>query len=160
MRPLATLAVLAVSCCASTLDVRLARAIDAEANSDVFNPAAELYDIAETQRLNNVARQVELTRLMFYSTWYAPGDLWGPPIGGPPIEQPIGYESEQVGPNRWIYRPRYAESELLPTPGGAAGGEPRPELPAPRDARPEDFVPPAERPNGDAHPAAQGRRAF
>jgi hypothetical protein len=107
-------------------------AIDGETNTDGFNPAAELYDLAEAQRLAHVARQLELNRFMIDSTCFTSFDLWGPPVGGPPIRQPIGYESVEVGPNRYLYRPLYAEdvaparpSDLLPTaiePARAASG--------------------------------------
>ncbi len=122
--------------------------IDPESDTDGYNPAAELYDIGEAQRLNNVARQLDLNRWMIWSSMYCPGDLWGPPIGGPPVRQPTGYESKQVAPNRWIYRPLYSEDfapgelpappmpEPLPPPPAP------PDLPAPSDAQPEDFVPP------------------
>jgi hypothetical protein len=126
--------------------------IDPESNTDGFNPVADLYDIAETQREGKVAMQQELVRRLVWSTYYAP-------VGGPPIRQPIGYESKQVGPDRWIYRPLYGEEivppiavppEALPAPGSV----PPARLPAPRDARPGDFVPPG------AAPARRGPREF
>ena len=126
--------------------------IDAESNADGFNPAAQLYGIAEAQRLNRVARQLELNQFMIDSTYYEPGDLWGPPLGGPPTRRPIGYESKQIGPNRWMYRPLYAEDIAagdpaeLPAPGAELLRTPhvQPQLPAPSDAAPGDFIPPRD----------------
>jgi hypothetical protein len=68
--------------------------------------AEESYRIAEAQRLDAISRQLELNRWL---TWRsgAYGDLWRYP-SQPPIEHPIGYESRQVKPDRWIYRPVYA----------------------------------------------------
>jgi hypothetical protein len=132
--------------------------VDGESNTDGFNPAAELYDVAEAQRLGKVAHQHALVDAIVHSIAYWPGDLWGPPIGGPPVRQPIGYESKQVGPNRWIYRPLYPEDvgpdgkplapnveqlpvpEALPAPQVIPG--PQPGHPAPSDAKPEDYIPP------------------
>jgi hypothetical protein len=122
--------------------------IDPESNTDGFNPAADLYDIAETQRQGQVALQQAAVDWIARSILYGAGDLWGPPIGWPPIRQPIGHESKQVGPNRWIYRPLYAEDVPLGNVNGVAGAtqpaprQPAAELPAPSDAKPGDFVPP------------------
>jgi hypothetical protein len=153
----------------------LAGGIDPESNTDGYNPAVELYDLAEAQRLGKVARQRALNEFMLYSTQYGPGDLWGPPIGGPPIRQPIGYESKKIGPGRWMYRPLYSHSESsggtiqvgppvgepLPRPdqAPAAGSVPssKPRLPGPRGARPDDFIPPENR---SAKPKARGPREF
>src|SRR5262245_53298627 len=74
--------------------------IDGEANTDGVNPADELYNIAEAKRLQQVGQQLQLNRYMTWNTYYGPGSLWGPPIGGAPVRQPIGYESKQVTPNR------------------------------------------------------------
>ncbi len=136
---------------AALLMPRIASAgIDGESNTDGVNPAAELYDIAETQRLQQVARQLDLNRFMTWSSSYGPNSLWGPRIGGPPIRQPIGYESKQVSPNRWIYRPVYDEEApveviaappALPAPGTGAPPAAGPRLPAPSDARPGDPMP-------------------
>ena len=149
--------------------------IDPESNTDGFNPAVELYDLAEAQRLGQISRQRALNEIMLRSTQYFPGDLWGPPIGGPPIRQPIGFESKKIGPGRWMYRPLYRQPETsgetiqagppvgvpLPRPNQApaAGSAPhsKSRLPAPSDARPGDFVPPKNR---SAKPKARGPREF
>jgi hypothetical protein len=130
--------------------------VDPESNTDGFNPAADLYDIAETQRQGQVAMQHALVDAIARSVLYGWGDLWGPPIGLPGIRQPYGYESKQVGPSRWIYRPLYAED--VPPPQGAPPEPRQPaELPAPADAAPEDFVPPHKAP---PKPAPSGPREF
>ncbi len=155
----------AVSACALTGGAAAFGGIDAESNTDGFNPAAQLYGIAEAGRLSRVTRQLELNRFLIYSTYYEPGDRWGPPLGGPPIRQPIGYESKQIGPNRWMYRPLYAEDVAAGTPTElrSPGGEPlrtphvQPQLPAPSDAAPDDFIPPRDKPAG---PDSGGPRAF
>jgi hypothetical protein len=131
--------------------------VDGESNPDGYNPAAELYNIAEAQRLGKVAHQHALIDAIVHSIAYWPGDLWGPPIGGPPVRQPIGYESKQVGPNRWIYRPLYPEDvgpdgkplapkiEQLPAPDAKPApldlARPKPGHPAPSNAKPEDYIP-------------------
>jgi hypothetical protein len=150
--------------------------VDPESNTDGVNPAAELYDQAEAQRLARVARQLELNDFMAWSVAYGPWSLWGPPVGFPPERQPIGYESKQVGPHKWIYRPLYAEdvppgaapnAEPAVAPGagsGPANDLPAPQgapdagqqLPAPRDAAPGDFLPPLD---GAPPAAAQQPRA-
>lgn len=121
--------------------------IDPESNTDAINPAAESYEIAEAQRQAQVVRQLELNDFLKWSTYYGPLDLWGPPLGGPPVRQPIGHESKQIGPDRWMYRPVYPEDvtssevvEGLPANGGAA--ESAQPLPAPSDAAPGDYVDP------------------
>ena len=165
----------AVLCCAGPASIARAGGLDSESNTDGFNPSAELYDLAEAQRQAHIARQHALIDAMQWSTFWAPGDLWGPPIGGPPARQPIGHESRQIGPDRWMYRPLYPEDvgavgvpavesppgESLPAPAveGARGVMPpgRGELPAPSDAAPSDRVqqPPRAKP-----PVARGPREF
>ena len=159
-RRVAGVLLVAVLWCAAIARASFA-GIDPEANTDGFNPAADLYDIAETQRQGQVALQHELVDWMVRSICYVPGDLWRPPLGGPPIRQPIGHESKQVAPNRWIYRPLYAQDVQPGSATGPANGiapQPAPaELPAPSDAKPDDFVPPQAAPKP---PAPRGRREF
>ncbi len=152
--------------------------LDGETNTDGFNPAVELYSIAEAQRLGHVARQRALVDALGTSLLYWPGDLWGAPVGVPPIRQPIGYETKQLGPERWMYRPLYdppvvveaigdAEVSDVPLEGANAvtspkGATDRPQLPAPRDARQGDFIPPTQQPDGGgpALPKPTGPREF
>src|SRR5262245_36737010 len=112
--------------------------IDGEANTDGVNPADELYNIAEAKRLQQVGQQLQLNRFMAWNTYYGPGSLWGPRLGGPPIRQPIGYESKQVTPNRWIYRPVYDEelppAEVIAAP--PADSVAPPATPSPNDPKP------------------------
>jgi hypothetical protein len=125
-------------------------ALDGETNTNGLNPAAELYDIAETKRLQQVGQQLELNRFMTWSAYYGPNSLWGPPLGGPPVRQPIGYESKEVSPDRWIYRPLYGDeqpaAELIGTPPatGSASAQStppaQPKLPAPSDAQSGDRI--------------------
>ncbi len=132
--------------------------IDGEANTDGFNPADELYEIAEAKRLQQVGQQLQLNRFMAWNTYYGPNSLWGPPLGASPVRQPIGYESKQVTPNRWIYRPVYdeevppAEVIAAPPPDSAAGQQPapngQPQLPAPSDLRPLPTAPMRPMPSG------------
>jgi hypothetical protein len=85
---------------------------------------------------------------------------WANPYfpGEEPVRQPIGYESKQIGPNRWLSRPIYGEDvapqgellpvpEPLPPPGGPAG---EPQAPAPAGAAPGDFIPPRAAPKNPA----------
>lgn len=139
---------------------RAADALDPEVNSDGFNPAAELYQINEAQRQEQIARQLDLNDRLLgaseYGSRYAspfepwpcvPGDIWGYPVHRS-IAQPIGHESVQTGKNRWLYRPLYATVQPRP-PAAAArratavpGARPtKVELPHPSDPEPEDFVP-------------------
>jgi hypothetical protein len=115
--------------------------LDPEGNTDGFDPGVESHRINEARRLNNVARQLSLVYQMQWENPYFPGEL--------PVRQPIGYESKQVGPNRWIYRPVYPEDvagdvETLPEPQSSqgAGGGAQPQAPAPADAKPGDKIPP------------------
>jgi hypothetical protein len=141
--------------------------IDGEANTDGVNPADELYNIAETKRLQQVGQQLQLNRFMTWNSYYGPSSLWGPPLGGPPVRQPIGYESKQVTPNRWIYRPVYgderAPAEVIAAPAADAVANPIApppvdrKLPAPSDARPGDFRP---LPASPQRPMPSGPREF
>jgi hypothetical protein len=161
-------------------------ALDPEVYTDGFNPATELYQINEVQRRDQIARQVDLNRRMIWSSGYVPGlptifepwprvpgDIWGYPQNRP-VEQPLGHESRQVGPNRWIYRPVYGTSPALPAgvrrdmtapidKQGAVKSEIRNiEPPRPSDAGPDDFVPPGASAVGGAAPKRQtvGKRQF
>jgi hypothetical protein len=132
--------------------------LDPESNTDGFDPAAQSYRTAEARRLNAMARQLDLTYRMQWENPYFPG--------GPPIRQPIGYESKQVSPREWIYRPIYAEdvvpeseksTEPLPRPATRKTPLARPQLPAPADAVPGDLIPPKDAPKV---PALRGPREF
>lgn len=111
---------------------------DPESDTDGFDPAAESFRINEARRLNEISRQLELNFRMLWLHGYDPSH--------PPIRQPSGYESKQLGPNRWIYRPLYDDEgapivesptapELLPTPATESPPSIGPELPAPADAQ-------------------------
>jgi hypothetical protein len=169
--------------------------IDREIDLDTFDPVAENYEINETRRRDQVARQMDLNLRMQWQAgvgpqapypfepWpRVPGDIYGYPLGRP-IQQPLGHESVQTGPNRWEYRPIYPGDRVknVPAPGPALGPAPAEELPvpnrvngaapptrlqppAPSDARPGDFVP-QDAPRGRVGAArtkraAVGRRAF
>lgn len=120
--------------------------LDPESNTDGFDPGAEAYRLGEARRLNNIARQLDTVYRMQWEYPYFPGE--------PPVRQPIGYESKQLGPNRWLYRPIYAEdvapaAETLPTPEPLPvppqnGPAAKPQAPAPADAVPGDFIPPKD----------------
>ncbi len=163
-----------VAAAASVANVALA--IDPEGNTDGFNPVAgELNQINESQRQDQIARQIDLNRRMIRSSGFGPrypdpfepwprvpGDVWGYPVQRP-IEQPIGHESLQTGPNRWLYRPLYATGQPQQSARGAPA-RPAPaarpgkvELPHPSDAEPEDFVPAAA---GPRKQLPVGRREF
>jgi hypothetical protein len=103
------------------------RAADGAKSSQAaaFNPVDEIYQISETRRQDLIARQLDLNYRMSLSAGYGPrypnpfepwprvpGDIWGYPMPRP-IEQPIGHESLQTGPNRWTYRPLYA-ADVMP----------------------------------------------
>jgi hypothetical protein len=123
--------------------------LDPEANTDGFSPAAEIDEANEARRRDLIARQLDLNLQMNWFSGYGPqcldpfepwqsvsGDIWGYPRPRP-IEQPIGHESAQTGPNRWIYRPLYAEPTGSATPGRgkpAASNEVGPRLPGPSEA--------------------------
>lgn len=164
----------AVLACALVAATVARGGLDGESNTDGFNPAIEQYSMAEAQREIRVARQLGLNCYLIDSIYWSPADLWGPPLGGPPIRQPVGYESKQIGPDRWMYRPLYSEDiaageeaalppgtvDLLPVPKDApvrqAAPAARPKRPAPSDAAPGDFIPPDD--NGK--PARSGPREF
>ena len=84
-----------------------------------FDPAYESFQFNEARRQSQIARQLDLNYRMARSSGYGPqypgvfepwprveGDIYGYRLPGP-IAQPVGHESAQVGPNRWIYRPFY-----------------------------------------------------
>lgn len=132
--------------------------IDQESNTDGFDPAADTYRINEARRQNAIARQLELKYRMMWESGFD--------SASPPVDQPIGHESKQVGPNKWIYRPIYSDEveiesvpaegpELLPPTGAAAPVDIGPiaptrkvprALPKPADAQPRDFIPPPKAP--------------
>lgn len=132
--------------------------IDQESNTDGFDPAADSYRINEARRQNAIARQLELKYRMMWEFGVDPAN--------PPVDQPIGHESKQIGPNKWIYRPIYSDEveiesvpadgpELLPAPnadaplniGPVAPTRKVPQvLPKPADAQPRDFIPPQKTP--------------
>jgi hypothetical protein len=134
------------------------------------NPAEESYRLNEARRQDLIARQLDLnfrmTRAAGYGPRYpsafepwprVPGDIWGYPLPRP-IEQPVGHQSVQTGPNRWIYRPLYA-ADLAPvaadTQPSDPAARPAPRRPGPSDANDEAVervVPPGGK--------AQGPRAF
>jgi hypothetical protein len=135
--------------------------LDGESNTDGYNPAAEADEQGEARRQAIIARQIELVDRLNWPAIYCqfcdPLDPWPPisgDLGGYPHDerarQPIGHESGPTGPNRWNYRPLYADDvEVVPAPraepAGSAPEEIGPHLPAPLDAQPGDFVPPANR---------------
>jgi len=141
----------------------VAAGLDPEGDTDGFNPAVQLYEFGEANRLEAVSRQLELNNRMMWSTYYVPGDLWGPPAGWP-VRQPIGHETQQTAPNRWMYRPLYdgedlpapGSTEPLPAPRAAPGANNLPapadgsgaSRPAPSDAVPADYLPPQARVRG------------
>jgi len=115
------------------------------------SPSRTIYRLSETERQEQIARQLNLTEQM---QWAAPYWLGRSPR---PVQQPIGHESVQVGPNRWVYRPIYAPRTAeaqqpgeSPQPRATRPSVARPlptaprvvELPAPSDPEPPDFVPP------------------
>jgi hypothetical protein len=95
--------------------------LDRELDTDGFDPAAESYRINEARRMNEINRQLEIKYRMLWSHGFDPAS--------PPVDQPLGLEYQQTGPNRWEYRPLYPEDvqpswdgeqiETLPTPDGA-----------------------------------------
>jgi hypothetical protein len=144
MNGIVTKFVLVATACAG-VGLTAARAhagIDSESNTDATNPAAEIYSINEVQRQAQIAQQLDLNRRMLWSSGYAPwyperlepGFIWGYRRNAIPIEQPIGHQSEQVGPNRWIYRPLYARDVEPVVP--AESFVPGPVLPAPAEVLP------------------------
>lgn len=138
---------------------RAVAGLDPESNTDGYDPAADSYRINEARRLNAISQQLELTRQMLWLNGFNPAN--------PPVRQPIGYESGPIGPNRWMYRPLYAEdvpAEMVPPPGpealpvpSASGPLLIPQGPAPAGAQPGDFIPPQDA--GGARPGG-GPREF
>ncbi len=151
---------LSLACSMALLSAPVARAgIDQESNTDGFDPAADSFRINEARRQNAIARQLELKYRMMWGFGFDPAN--------PPVDQPIGHESRQVGPNQWIYRPIYPElgppehglpeqiptdgPEFLPAPAAQAppvdhGSSAVPRrvpqaLPKPADAQPDDRLP-------------------
>ncbi len=130
----------------------------------------ESYQFNESRRRDWIARQLDLNYRMIGLSGYSPldpnafapysidwlsrvpGDVRGYPQPRP-IEHPVGHESAQTGPNRWIYRPVYAaelqvraaaQSPAASNPPGAAqrpgpsdpfAGEPAAQAAAPADAQ-------------------------
>ena len=101
--------------------------LDRELDTDGFDPAAESYRINEARRMNEINRQLELKYRMLWAHGFDPAS--------PPVEQPLGHEYQQTGPNRWEYRPVYPENvqpapegegdiETLPAPNGASSAVP------------------------------------
>ena len=146
--------------------------LDAESDTDSNNPAAQLYSTSEAQRRAMIARQIDLNRRMIWSSGYAagyaqpfepwptvPGDIWGYPRPLP-IEQPLGHESVQTAPNRWIYRPLYANALQQPPARPEPLEGPKqlaPQLPGPSNPEPEDL--PLAAPRTKKKPSA-GPREF
>ena len=96
---------------------------------DFFSPPPDINEIDGAGRRDRIARQWDLN-LQFYGwngygygpsyvdrfePWWqrVPGSMWSYRQQWP-IELPIGYESGQRRPIRWIYRPLYASPEDLP----------------------------------------------
>ena len=165
IRQLLAASVLGVACLAGW--VAMAGPIDPESNTDGFSPAAEIDDANEARRRDLIARQLDLNLQMIWASGYGPqvgdgcepwtsvpGDTRGYPRPRP-IEQPIGHESAQTGPNRWIYRPLYARPAGPVAPGqvnATSSNAIGPELPGPSDpeplAKPPALRMPKKRPAG------------
>jgi hypothetical protein len=102
---------------ACSVSLANAAPLDRELDTDGFDPAAESYRINEARRMNEINRQLELKYRMLWAHGFDPAS--------PPVEQPLGHEYQQTGPNRWEYRPVYPEEvqpgqsgpEILPAPG-------------------------------------------
>lgn len=141
--------------CVALLGTATGGGLDPESNTDTFDPAADSHRVNEARRRNAIARQLDLIYLMQWENPYFAGEG--------PIRQPIGYESKQVSPSRWIYRPIYSEdvappaNESLPEPGAANAPAAKPFGPSPADAAAGDFIPPKAAPNT---PPARGPRKF
>lgn len=143
--------------------------------------AFDSYYASEAERLGQIDAQLGLNNQMRLTGWYGsylpsvfepwpmiPGRIWGYPILQP-VRQSIGQRSYQVGSNRWISEPVYAD-QLAPPAGAptpycpvgppARNGAPGAavELPGPRP-EPDD-VPAAGVPTGPAVPPAAGPREF
>lgn len=130
--------------------------LDGESNTDGYNPAALGDEQGEARRQAIIARQIELVERMNWSAIYCQiddpfepwpaisGDIWSYPQSER-VRQPIGHQSGQTGPNRWNYRPLYAEDvEGLPSSAAEHVG-PAPEVIGPELPAPGDFVPPASK---------------
>jgi hypothetical protein len=158
MRRLAQTLCCAIACLLSAAG--RADSIDPETNTDGFNPAASAHQMGEARRLDLIARQLDLNYRMIRSAGYGPqypnpfepwprvpGDIWGYPRSRP-IEHPIGHESGQIAPDRWIYRPLYAADLNAAPPAVPAPASPRApgfveQLPGPSDPEPEKLAPAA-----------------
>lgn len=97
---------------AGLLPSLLLAGIDPESNTDGYDPVAANNNINEARRRNAISRQIETNYQMLWNGGWFPA--------GEPVRQPIGHESKQIGPNRWLYRPIYPEDvaqpvETLPT---------------------------------------------
>jgi hypothetical protein len=144
--------------------------IDPESNTDAGNPAAAIYSTNEVQRQALIARQLDLNRQMIWSSGYAgPLDPWWsvPSINWryprPLVEQPIGHESIQTGPNRWIYRPLYARDvqppETIWAPPADLGAVQQAPVQLPGPSNPEPLVRPLPGPQ-PKKPPLPGPREF
>lgn len=138
-------------------------------------PADASYRQAEAQRQDLISRQLDLNYRMIWQRGFGPrwpdpfepwprvpGDIWGYP-GPRPVEHPVGYRSEQVGPDHWIYRPVYAAEASLPaaSPGLATPASTTPPAAAIARPRPSDLDKPTagvSRPGPVKQPA--GPREF
>lgn len=89
---------------------------------DRLDAGYDAYRAGEVQRQYLIGRQQSLNaEMVFWSRsfpgwrYYAepwpflPGDIYGYPLAEPPVRQFAGRVEEQIGPNRWISRPAYAE---------------------------------------------------
>jgi hypothetical protein len=141
--------------------------IDPEQNIDGFDPAAESFRINEARRLNAISRQLELTYRMMWLNGHNPAS--------PPIRQPIGQETIQLGPNKWLSRPVYDHlpgddavgpeaietspvvPELLPAPEAQG---PMLVPPGPADAKAGDQIPPQPDPAPKKQPLGRRPREF
>ncbi len=132
-----------------------------------------MYGLNEARRQGLLAQQIAL---VYQMRWYAgltpaypypfepwprvPGDIYGYPLYQS-VPQPIGHESRQVAPNRWIYRPIYPGQQpgaAMTAPDANAGGvapNAGPELNAPNAAGPNPAVPNRAAPQPKRRPAAE-----
>jgi hypothetical protein len=158
------LASLLAACSAS---LATAAPLDRELDTDGFDPAAESYRINEARRMNEINRQLELKYRMLWAHGFD--------LASPPVEQPLGHEYQQTGPNRWEYRPVYPEEvqpgqngpefETLPTPvdsrqDSSAAQPPLLIAPQPQSAapQPQSTPLPKARPQVTPAPAAPAPR--
>ena len=138
------------------------------------HPADASYRQGEARRQNLISQQLDLNYRMNwprgvvagwadpFEPWpFVPGDIWGYPSPAP-VEQPVGYRSEQVAKDRWIYRPVHAGELVQPRPRIV----PRPAETAGRAAvivppRPSELDEPhANAPKADPTKRSSGPRAF